>query len=75
MNSSTLSSSTTSSEGVCFNNVINNSGVLYWKDGCKGSVPTASKVCTQVLIELTENERADYYNWVSKGSIINPKCI
>ncbi|MCS7317957.1 MAG: cytochrome b5 domain-containing protein [Candidatus Dojkabacteria bacterium] len=60
---------------ICWNRVIENmeDGTLYWRDGCKGS--PNSEMCSQALVELTENEKQQYYEWKNSSKNIPSQCL
>lgn len=62
------------SQIVCWNRVVQEDDVLYWRDGCRGN-PSADMMCTMALIELTESEVESYRTWVRAGSQTPNECL
>lgn len=56
----------------CWNHVINNSGQLFWPNGCKGT--TNQTVCTQVIVGLSTQEIIQYNAWLAAGRPIYQGC-
>jgi len=55
---------------VCWNVVIDGD---FWPNGCKGT-KEKDLICTQALIELTAQEKAEYKEWVMVGKPDIPDC-
>ncbi len=81
--SSTTSSSDTSSSNepvICWNRVIAYEDENYWPDGCGGiTCELASRsLCTQSLVQLTDEEKTQYESWRAKldenGNPISPRA-
>lgn len=64
----------TYNKDLCWNHVFLNSNTLFWKDGCKGAIISLNTVCTQVIVELTSKEKAEYIEWIKDGSKLSEIC-
>lgn len=68
----------TSSQGTCWNRVQQGqeqdgtSGNYYWPSGCKGN-PTL-QMCTQAIVQLSEEEEYTYTAWINSGKPYIPNC-
>jgi len=62
---------------VCWNRVITQEGEnseYYWPDGCKGNVNYQSMICTMAIVELTEEEKARYLEWLKFRYQLDERC-
>lgn len=73
-NEQDLSETDTEPDNVCWNRVIQEEDVLYWRDGCRGN-PSTDMMCTMALVELTESEVESYRSWVRAGSQTPEECL
>lgn len=55
---------------VCWNTVIDGE---YWSNGCKGS-KNKDLICTEALVSLTNQEKAEYQKWVNAGKPLVEGC-
>lgn len=62
------------SSKVCWNNVFVDNGNYYWKDGCKGAAVNPNLLCTQVLVELSDEEKKQYLEWEKNGKSLDDVC-
>lgn len=59
---------------TCWNKIIQQNGKPQWPNACKGMTRT-DRVCTQVLVPLSDQETAAYTAWVTRGRPYLPGCM
>ena len=59
---------------VCWNQVSEIEGKLYWQDSCRGLIPNDARTCLPRPLPLAESEIVAYNAWYEADQVLAAEC-